>query len=257
MQQTRFHLVQTSPWPFTGAISALSIAVGLAYWMHGGGDMVLGGGVLLAISTMVFWWWDVTREGTFQGWHTSGVVSGLQAGMILFIISEVCFFFSFFWAFFHSCLSTGLTGTWPPSGVEAMLPFATPLLNTFVLLSSGFTVTWSHYYFLVGNSRKACNWLVMTVLLGGYFTLLQYLEYCDAPFSISDSVYGSIFFVATGFHGLHVLIGSVFLLVSDFRHYSMHSGSYHHFGLEAAIWYWHFVDVVWLFLFVFIYCWGF
>jgi len=208
--------------------------------------------------TCFFWWRDVIREGTYIGDHTLVVTKGLRCGMILFIVSEVMFFFSFFWAFFHRALAPvyQLGCCWPPVGIEIINPFGVPLLNTAILLGSGVTVTWCHRELLVGNRGPALLSLLLTVLLGVFFTGLQAWEYVEASFTISDRVYGSTFFVATGFHGLHVLIGTVFLLVCLFRLYFGHFSKGHHFGFEAASWYWHFVDVVWIFLYLFIYWWG-
>lgn len=222
-------------------------------------------GELLAFTSFAFillvmyvWWRDVIREATYQGHHTLIVQRGLKWGMLLFILSEVCFFFSFFWAFFHSALvpNVELGAVWPPVGITPLNAFDVPLLNTAILLSSGATVTWSHHALISGDRRQAILGLIFTVVLGLVFTALQALEYYEAPFSIADSVYGSTFFVATGFHGLHVIIGTLFLLVCLFRLINHHFTKHHHNGFEASIWYWHFVDYVWIFLFCCIYWWG-
>nr|YP_007317343.1 cytochrome c oxidase subunit III [Scyllarides latus]AGA56120.1 cytochrome c oxidase subunit III [Scyllarides latus] len=253
-----FHLVNASPWPLTGSISAMMLTTGLVKWFHEFNINLLLLGVLATLLTMIQWWRDITREATFQGLHTSIVGKGLRWGMILFILSEVLFFFSFFWAFFHSSLSPSVEigVAWPPLGIQPFNPFQIPLLNTTILLSSGATVTWAHHAIIESNHSQAFQSLIMTVLLGCYFTGLQALEYIEAPFTIADSVYGSTFFVATGFHGLHVIIGTLFLTVCLYRLYMCHFSANHHFGFEAAAWYWHFVDVVWLFLYVCIYWWG-
>lgn len=253
-----FHLVEVRPWPLIGAASAFSLAVGLAAWFHGYGTLPLLSGLLLTLLIMLQWWRDVVREATFQGFHTTPVSQGLRWGIILFILSEVLFFFAFFWAFFHRSLAPTpeLGCTWPPSGLHPINPFAIPLLNTGVLLASGVTVTYAHHALIDGQRQCAIRGLQLTVVLGVYFTLLQAQEYIDAPFSIADRVYGSTFFVATGFHGLHVLIGSTFLFICLIRVTSHHFSTGHHFGFEAAAWYWHFVDVVWLFLYLCIYWWG-
>nr|YP_009563989.1 cytochrome c oxidase subunit III [Alpheus inopinatus]QAX91339.1 cytochrome c oxidase subunit 3 [Alpheus inopinatus] len=253
-----YHLVDMSPWPLTGSISAMMLTTGLVKWFHQFNIDLLLLGVIVTILTMLQWWRDITREGTYQGQHTTRVVIGLQWGMILFITSEVLFFFSFFWAFFHSSLTPAVElGTmWPPAGIQAFNPFQIPLLNTAILLASGATVTWAHHSLLESNHTQSLQSLTLTVILGMYFTGLQALEYWEAPFTISDSVYGSTFFVATGFHGLHVIIGSSFLLICLYRMYMCHFSENHHFGFEAAAWYWHFVDVVWLFLYISIYWWG-
>nr|YP_009370799.1 cytochrome c oxidase subunit III [Truljalia hibinonis]ARO46893.1 cytochrome c oxidase subunit III [Truljalia hibinonis] len=253
-----FHLVNYSPWPITGAIGAMTIASGLINWFHQYNMLILITGLIITILTMYQWWRDITREGTYQGMHTSIVNIGLRWGMILFIISEVFFFISFFWAFFHSSLSPtmeiGLT--WPPKGIISFNPIQIPLLNTAILLASGVTVTWAHHSLMENNFNKSTQALTFTILLGIYFTMLQAYEYLEAPFTIADSIYGSTFFMATGFHGLHVIIGTTFLLICLLRHMLFHFSSNHHFGFEAAAWYWHFVDVVWLFLYISIYWWG-
>nr|YP_009630372.1 cytochrome c oxidase subunit III [Antarctoperla michaelseni]QBP33875.1 cytochrome c oxidase subunit III [Antarctoperla michaelseni] len=253
-----YHLVDQSPWPLTGAIGALVSVSGLLQWFHQYNMTLLNLGFLITTLTMILWWRDVTREGTFQGLHTYPVTLGLRWGMILFIVSEVFFFISFFWAFFHSSLSpTGELGAiWPPAGIVPFNPLQIPLLNTAILLASGVTVTWAHHGLMEGNHSQTLQGLFFTVLLGIYFSILQAYEYIEAPFAISDSVYGSTFYVATGFHGLHVIIGTTFLLISLIRHASFHFSQNHHFGFEAAAWYWHFVDVVWLFLYISIYWWG-
>uniref|UniRef100_A0AAU6QH34 Cytochrome c oxidase subunit 3 n=1 Tax=Prionospio plumosa TaxID=3050096 RepID=A0AAU6QH34_9ANNE len=258
MPRQPFHLVELSPWPLMGALSAFSLVMGIAAWFHGYGVNMLLCGLTLVIIVMIQWWRDIIREATFQGFHTSIVANGMRWGMILFILSEVCFFFAFFWAFFHSSLApTPEIGcTWPPMGITPINPFSIPLLNTGVLLASGVTVTFAHHALLEGSRRGALHGLFLTVALGGYFSLLQAHEYYEAPFTIADSVYGTTFFVATGFHGLHVLIGSTFLLICLIRTYEYHFSTGHHFGFEAAAWYWHFVDVVWLFLYLCIYWWG-
>ena len=254
-----FHLVEFRPWPLTGSIGALFIVRGLASWFHGYDPIVLSLlGLFIVTITIVQWWRDVVREGRLQGIHTSAVLRGLRLGMILFILSEVCFFFAFFWAFFHRRLAPTIEigNVWPPAGINCLRPWGVPLLNTVVLLSSGVSVTWCHHRIVEGSKIEAMIRLTITVLLGGYFTFLQATEYLETSFSIRDRVYGTTFFVATGFHGLHVLIGRTFLLVCLFRLVLDHNTTDHHFGFEAASWYWHFVDVVWLFLFVSIYWWG-
>lgn len=204
------------------------------------------------------WWRDVSSEGAFQGLHSLIVELGLRYGILLFIVSEVLFFRSFFWAFFHRSLAPAVEigGSWPPLGIQTFDPTGVPLLNTIVLLSSGIRVTWAHHALIAGNHQAAFNGLILTIILGVYFTALQALEYYEASFSIADGAYGSTFFVATGFHGLHVIVGSLFLIVCALRIYKGHFSAAHHFGFEAAAWYWHFVDVVWLFLYITIYWWG-
>nr|YP_010999063.1 cytochrome c oxidase subunit III [Eupolyphaga nigrinotum]WPM91821.1 cytochrome c oxidase subunit III [Eupolyphaga nigrinotum] len=253
-----FHLVDKSPWPIIGALSAMIMLTGMIKWFHLYNQSLLLIGMMIMTLTMIQWWRDMTREGTYQGLHTKMVMKGLRWGMILFIISEVLFFISFFWAFFHSSLSptTDIGSTWPPMGINPFNPLQIPLLNTTILLASGVTVTWAHHSLLKNNYNQTLQGLLVTIILGIYFTLLQAYEYIEASFTIADSVYGSTFFVATGFHGLHVIIGTTFLLMCLLRHFVLHFSSNHHFGFEAAAWYWHFVDVVWLFLYSSIYWWG-
>ncbi|YP_002808594.1 cytochrome c oxidase subunit III (mitochondrion) [Tachypleus tridentatus] len=253
-----FHMVDQSPWPLTGALSALTLTTGLIKWFHMMNPTLLILGFTIMLMTMIQWWRDIIREATYQGNHTSKVILGLRWGMILFIISEILFFVSFFWAFFHSSLSPSieLGSSWPPTGIYPFNPFQIPLLNTAILLSSGVTITWAHHSIMENNYMQSVQALFLTVILGIYFTSLQAWEYWEAPFSISDSAYGTTFFVATGFHGLHVIIGTSFLFICLFRLLSFHFSPNHHFGFEAAAWYWHFVDVVWLFLFISIYWWG-
>lgn len=258
MVRQPFHLVEPSPWPLTGSIGALTLTTGLAAWFHGYGITAIKLGLIIIALTIIQWWRDIIREATFLGHHTSPVTTGLRWGIALFIVSEICFFFAFFWAFFHRRLApTPEIGcTWPPVGITPINPFSVPLLNTAVLLARGVTVTWAHHSIIEGNKSESVQALALTVTLGIYFTYLQLGEYYEAPFTIADSIYGTTFFVATGFHGLHVLIGSSFLSVCLFRAANDHFSTGHHFGFEAAAWYWHFVDVIWIFLYLCIYWWG-
>nr|DAZ91281.1 TPA_asm: COX3 [Gammarus wautieri] len=253
-----YHLVEKSPWPITASLSAMLITTGLVKWFHNFTPYLMMIGLLSVSLASAQWWRDITREATLQGLHTMKVTSGLRMGMVLFIVSEVLFFFSFFWAFFHSSLTPSMEvgGIWPPTSIATFNPFQIPMLNTAILLASGVTVTWAHHAVMENTHTQASQGLTATVMLGMYFTLLQVMEYLEAPFTMADSVYGSIFFVATGFHGLHVIIGTTFLLASYLRLSMAHLSASHHTGLETAIWYWHFVDVVWLFLYVSIYWWG-
>nr|SPP23438.1 cytochrome c oxidase subunit III [Graphium sarpedon] len=253
-----FHLVDYSPWPLTGAIGVMTLVTGMIKWFHEFNIYLLLLGYFIVILTMYQWWRDICREGTFQGKHTIKVSKGLRWGMILFIISEIFFFLSFFWAFFHSSLSPNIEigASWPPLSISTFNPFQIPLLNTIILITSGVTVTWAHHAIMENNHSQTIQSLFITIMLGIYFTILQAYEYLEASFSIADSIYGSTFFMATGFHGLHVIIGTLFLIICFFRHINFHFSNKHHFGFEAAAWYWHFVDVVWLFLYISIYWWG-
>lgn len=253
-----YHLVDPSPWPYVMACGVLLTTLGAVVYFHYSQLFLVLTGLLSIALCMFLWLKDVVRESTFQGHHTKIAVYGLKLGFLLFIVSEVLFFFSFFWAFFHSSLSPSVEigVMWPPVGIDPLNPFSVPLLNTAILLSSGATVTWAHHSIVNGDKNEAIRGLSLTVVLGVLFTALQAMEYIEAPFSIADSVYGSTFFVATGFHGLHVIIGTIFLFICLIRLNYSHFTRSHHLGFEAASWYWHFVDVVWLFLYVCIYWWG-
>nr|AFA46263.1 cytochrome c oxidase subunit III [Cercopithecus wolfi] len=257
-QSHAYHMVKPSPWPLTGALSALLMTSGLVMWFHFYSTTLLTLSLLTTTLTLYQWWRDVVRESTYQGHHTLSVQKNLRYGMVLFIISEIFFFTGFFWAFYHSSLAPTphLGGHWPPTGIIPLNPLEVPLLNTSVLLASGVTITWAHHSLLNKNRKQMTQALLITILLGIYFTLLQISEYFEAPFTISDGIYGSTFFIATGFHGLHVIIGSTFLFICLTRQLLHHFTSSHHFGFEAAAWYWHFVDVVWLLLYISIYWWG-
>ena len=253
-----FHIVDPSPWPATGAAGTLFILAGIASWVNKHDNKLATVGLLIILITIAMWWRDVNREATYQGKHTNKVEKGIRMGMILFIIREIFFFFSFFWAFFHSSLGPNVEigSAWPPTFVRPVNPFEVPLLNTTVLLSRGATITWAHMSLLNSNWRETRLGLTYTIGLGILFTALQLQEYERCSFTITDSVYGRTFYVATGFHGLHVIIGTLFISVTLCRHLGLHFSSEHHFGFEGRAWYWHFVDVVWLFLFICIYWWG-
>nr|YP_010937299.1 cytochrome c oxidase subunit III [Ixodes kohlsi]WKW95295.1 cytochrome c oxidase subunit 3 [Ixodes kohlsi]WKW95308.1 cytochrome c oxidase subunit 3 [Ixodes kohlsi] len=254
-----FHIVDKSPWPFTSAVSSIMLTIGMIYTLHFNFSPMTFLMLLILILTMFQWWRDVSREAAYQGYHSSYVIWGLKLGMILFIVSEIFFFISFFWAFFHSSLSPNIEigSMWPPKNIMPFNPFEIPLLNTTILISSGISISWSHHSIINNNFKEAFNALLITILLGITFTFLQGWEYLQAQFSMSDSIFGSTFFMTTGFHGLHVIIGTMFLIVSLIRLNKNLMSSSHHFGFEAAAWYWHFVDVVWLFLFTFMYWWIF
>ena len=261
-----YHLVEPSPWPLWGSIGALLATAGGVWWMHGGHWYVTALGLLIILYTMFVWWRDVIREAVHEGHHTPVVQLHLRYGMLLFITSEVMFFVAWFWAYFNGWLEpTLVNASWPPAGVETFNPWHLPFMNTIILLTSSVTVTWAHHEVQEGNNKRAVQALALTVLLGLSFTCLQAIEYHEAPFHFGipsggdvsgAAIYGSTFFMATGFHGAHVIIGTLFLLVCLFRAQAGHFKPDHHFGLEAAAWYWHFVDVVWIFLFSFIYVWS-
>jgi cytochrome c oxidase subunit 3 len=260
MRKHPYHLVDPSPWPIVASMAALLLTIGGVMYMHGytGGELVLLFGIGVVLYSMFVWWRDVIRESTFQGHHTGAVQMGLRYGMILFIVSEIMFFVAFFWAFFHSSLAptVEIGAIWPPKGIDVLNPWEIPFLNTLILLSSGAAVTWAHHAILAGFRQQGIIALIITIGLALIFTAFQGYEYLEAPFTIADGIYGSTFYLATGFHGFHVIIGTIFLLVCLFRLISYHFTRAHHFGFEAAAWYWHMVDVVWLFLFVSVYFWG-
>ena len=264
-----YHLVDPSPWPAIGAAAAFILAVGAITWMHGSNPAVALIGLAGVLYTMFMWWRDVVKE-SHKGDHTDVVSLHLRYGMLLFIASEVMFFVAWFWAFFDASLFSGdamqaarfeaTAGVWPPKGIEVFDPWHLPLINTLILLTSGTTVTWAHHALLT-NDRKGLKWgLALTIGLGLLLTSIQAYEYSHAAFAFNrdngGNIYGSTFFMATGFHGFHVIIGTIFLTVCLFRALKGHFRPEKHFGFEAAAWYWHFVDVVWLFLFACIYVWG-
>jgi cytochrome c oxidase subunit 3 len=255
-----FHLVSPSPWPIYTSLSLLSLTTTGVLTMHGfsGAVYLLFFTFLALILSMSYWWRDVISEGTYIGNHTLSVQKGLNMGVALFIISEALFFLAIFWAFFHSALSptVELGAQWPPMGIEAVNPFELPLLNTVILLSSGVTVTYAHHSLIQGNRPGALYGMLFTIILALIFTAFQGIEYSVSSFTISDGAFGSCFYFATGFHGLHVIIGTAFIAVGFWRITAYHSTENHHLGLESSILYWHFVDVVWLFLFISIYYWG-
>ena len=273
-----YHLVNPSPWPLVASIFATVMFVGAVIWMKGlfglpeGDKLVFFAGLAGVIYSAIGWWGDVIKESR-GGDHTPVVSIGLRYGMILFIASEVMFFVAFFWMFFemglwneHRTLSSieevrTAWSQWPPQGVETLDAWHLPLLNTVILLLSGTTVTWAHHALAIGNRKEARNGLILTIVLGVLFTAIQAYEYNHIIHenlffneeAASSGLYGSIFFMATGFHGFHVLIGTIFLTVCLIRLMAGQFTPEKHFGFEAAAWYWHFVDVVWLFLFAFVY----
>jgi cytochrome c oxidase subunit 3 len=255
-----YHLVSPSPWPIYTSIALLTLTTTGVLTMHGfsSAGYFLALAFITLISSMSLWFRDVISEATYLGDHTLAVQKGINMGVALFIVSEALFFLAIFWAFFHSALSptVELGAQWPPMGIDAINPFELPLLNTVILLSSGVTVTYAHHSLIEGNRRGTLYGLVYTIILAIIFTALQGIEYSVSSFTISDGAYGSCFFFGTGFHGLHVMIGTAFLTVGLWRVLAYHSTDNHHLGLESGILYWHFVDVVWLFLFISIYYWG-
>lgn len=256
----RYHLVTPSPWPFLSAFSALNLTLGAVAYMHNyaRGGLLLTLGFLSVFMIMVFWWRDVIREATFQGKHSRKVQRGIRLGFALFVFSEVMFFFGFFWAFFHSSLAPAIEigGIWPPSNIIAPNPWGIPLLNTVILLLSGVSITYTHMFLILGRTVYVIEGFIYTIVAASIFLIAQLKEFIEAPFDISDGIYGSTFFMLTGFHGAHVIVGTIFIAVCFIRFMLHHFFRDHHVGFEAAVWYWHFVDVVWLFLFICVYYWG-
>ena len=285
-----YHLVDPSPWPIVGSIAAFTMLGGTVLWMNKAytGFGVLAGqpwgfilGAALLAFTFVGWWRDVIQESVVRGDHKPVVKLGLRFGMVLFIASEVMFFVAWFWAYFNSAFFPHdvSIGQWPPAGIVTLDPWHFPILNTLILLTSATTVTWAHHAIVHGDRKGAVQGLLLTVCLGLSFTCIQAWEYSHAPFTFGfngaalapltdpahvslavpgnlGAIYGSTFFMATGFHGFHVIVGTIFLIVCLFRALKGQFTPERHFGFEAAAWYWHFVDVVWLFLFTWIYVWG-
>lgn len=268
-----YHIVDPSPWPLLGAFAGGLLALGVLFYMH---DIQIGGmpvglkgiylGLAAVCAVMFFWWKDVVKESVFQRAHTKIAEYGMRYGMALFIASEVMFFVAFFWAFFDASLYADQSemvsrvqytgGQWPPESIEPIPAFGLPFMMTMILLLSGTSVTWAHHALLEGNQKDFTKALAVTVFLGAFFLGFQAYEYAHAHFGFTQGIYASTFFMATGFHGFHVLIGTIFLFVCFLRARAGHFTKDRHFGFEAAAWYWHFVDVVWLFLFVAVYWWG-
>jgi cytochrome c oxidase subunit 3 len=260
-QSHPFHLVSPSPWPIFTSFNLLNLTFSFVLFVHGFnlGVYFLFVSLINLIYSMTLWFRDIVSEGTYLGNHTMAVQKGLNLGVALFITSEALFFLAIFWAYFHSSLSPTVEvgAQWPPMGINAINPFELPALNTVILLASGVTVTYAHHSVIEGNRSGALYGLVFTMILAVIFTICQGIEYTVSSFTISDGTYGSCFYFGTGFHGLHVIIGTAFIAVGYWRTLAYHVTDHHHLGLEASILYWHFVDVVWLFLFISIYYWGY
>lgn len=255
-----FHLANLSPWPLYTSILTFQFLLSTLLFFHNykGSVLSMYFSTLLLCYVILNWFRNIIVESTYQGNHTKKVQSGIKMGMLLFITSEIMLFFSFFWTFFHSSLapSIWIGSIWPPVGIEIINLWHLPLLNTIILLSSGISLTWSHRALVGEGLQAAITGLVITIAWGVFFTFLQYTEYNNTYFSINDSVYGSIFFLLTGFHGFHVLLGTVLLIGCLIRLLYSQLMSSQHVGYECSIWYWHFVDIVWIFLYILIYCWG-
>lgn len=258
-QNHPFHLVTQSPWPFLISFTLFFTVLGATLYMQGEKGYLFNLGFLLTLSVMYFWLEDVESEGTLNGDHTKQVKTGIAFGFYLFIVSEIFAFISVFWAYFHSSIvpTVEIGGVWPPAGITPLNPFAIPLLNTIILISSGAFVTYGHHALIAGNRMKTIVSIFLTILLAIIFTGLQGFEYLESSFSFSDSVFGSTFFASTGLHGLHVIVGTIFILIAYIRINNYHVTKQTHVGVEAGIVYWHFVDVVWLFLYFVVYYWSY
>ncbi|MCY4184940.1 MAG: cytochrome c oxidase subunit 3 [Rhodobacteraceae bacterium] len=254
-----YHIIEPSVWPFLGAVGGFIMLLGAVLFFHDYGPWIMMMGMVLVAYVMIAWWGDVIKEAQ-TGDHTPTVRIGLRYGFILFVMSEIMFFAAWFWNFFKHALypmEEGSGSVWPPVGIETFDPWHLPLINTLILLLSGAAATWAHHAIAHENNRKdLIQGLFWAIILGVAFTGFQIYEYSHAAFSFSGNIYGATFFMATGFHGAHVIIGTAFLLVCLFRAMKGHFTPEAHIGFETAAWYWHFVDVVWLFLFVAVYIWG-
>lgn len=252
-------ILKDSPWPLIASLGGFFTVSGIVMLFHKHVLRILLFGIFFLRLAIFQWRRDMVRESSMIGGHSKFFQKALKVGILLFILSEVIFFASFFWGFFHRrtvpCVEIG--AVWPPFGINAINPYGIPLLNTVILLRSGISVTWRHHILQKNNFEQRLYALIITCLLGFIFLKIQVNEYSISSFTFADRVFGSVFFIATGFHGLHVFIGSVLLTISGFRLFFHHFSRKHHIGYEAAIWYWHFVDVVWLFLFCFVYFWAY
>lgn len=253
-------MVNVSPWPLFTSFSLLNLVLNIVTYFHfyAAGIFYIQSSLFMLCFFLFRWFYDIVVESTYEGNHTFKVQQGVKLGMCLFIVSEIMFFFSFFWSFFHCSLSPSISigCIWPQKAIITMDPWGLPLWNTIILLSSGVTITYAHKALIVGDRSYTMLGIFYTIVYGSIFTIVQGYEYTVAPFSLNDGIFGSLFFLLTGFHGLHVFIGSLFLFICLVRHLQYHFLVNQHIGFECAAWYWHFVDVVWLGLFLLVYIWG-
>lgn len=254
-----YHLVDASPWPLVAAIGAFFLTSGLGFFFHRVqyGIYLFFIGFFILIFCMYFWFRDICIEASYLGYHTIIVRRGLKIGFLFFLASEIMLFFGFFWAFFHSSLCPSIVMVnWPPFDLSVIYPYHYPFFNTILLISSGFSVTWAHRAIACGSYKESIDSFAWTIILGFSFVILQGMEYYDAAFNFSDGIYAATFYSLTGLHGFHVVVGAIFIFICFIRLLRQHFLTNHYLGFVCAIWYWHFVDVVWLFLFLGVYCWG-
>ena len=268
MHKHEYHLVDNSIWPFATGLNLFSIgtALVLVIQQYSKGIWLLYLSIVILTIILYNWWKDVVREASYMGFHNERVIRGIYIGIILFIISEIFLFIGLFWAYIHSALNntTALGSLWPPIGIEKINPIELPLLNTLLLLSAGFSVTWAHHGYITKNVTELTSGFnpsnvgfVIGILLAIIFTGFQYIEYLTCGFDISDSAFASCFYLATSFHGFHVIVGALFLLSAFLRINLYHFTRIQHTNLICSLWYFHFTDVVWLLLFIVMYVWGF
>jgi len=253
-----YFILNLSPWPILIAINTFNLIISNIIIINFKFNLISIINIIIIISISILWWRDIIRERTFQGNHNFYIINLIKFRIILFIISEIFLFISFFWNFLHNSLapSIELGLNWPPKNINFFNPLLIPLLNTIILLTSRFTVTLTHLYLLNNSKKKTIIFINLTIILSIYFLLLQILEYKQATFTFSDSIFGSSFYIATGFHGLHVIIGTIFLIINLLRIIKLHFSFIHHIRFELAAWYWHFIDIIWLFLYITFYWWN-
>jgi len=253
-----YFILNLRPWPILIAFNIFNLIVSNIIILNFNINIFFIRNLILIIIIIITWWRDIIRERTFIGNHNFYIINLIKFRIILFIISEIFLFISFFWNFLHNSLapSIELGLNWPPKNIEFFNPILIPILNTTILLTSRFTVTLAHFYLLNNNKKKTINLINLTIILSIYFLILQIIEYKQATFTFSDSVFGSSFYIATGFHGLHVIIGTLFLIINLIRIFKLHLSFIHHIRFELAAWYWHFVDIIWLFLYITFYWWN-
>nr|YP_009938255.1 cytochrome c oxidase subunit III [Hyalopterus pruni]QNU07674.1 cytochrome c oxidase subunit III [Hyalopterus pruni] len=253
-----YFILNLSPWPILMSFNTFNLMISNIMIMNFKINFISLLNLFLIIMISMLWWRDIIRESTFQGNHNFYIMNLIKFSMILFIISEMFLFISFFWNFLHNSLapSIELGLNWPPKNISFFNPLLIPLLNTIILLTSSFTVTLAHFYLLNNSKKKTILFMNLTIILSMYFLMLQILEYKQATFTFSDSIFGSSFYMATGFHGLHVMIGTIFLIINLMRMIKLHFSFIHHISFELSAWYWHFIDIIWLFLYMTFYWWN-